>query len=359
MAELILHIGSHKTGTSSIQHFLAAQREALAREDVAYLLPDRDGRHSAFNLIRTSGELEGFRARVHRARADRLLQPRATRNIVSTEMFFWLSDPEEVATLAELIRPRFDRITVLAYLRRQDLLAVSHRNQVMTGSPAQQFYGLRTHPLPEYRPHLHSYFDYATKLLDLWGGAFGRDNLLVVPFEPANLAGGDVVADFTARLGVNLTPDKKVRRNSSDGLERLFVGLKLAEMGLLDDLRRHVFPRLHNGGKVLPTRAEAEAFLAPFLPSNARLAAEIRTDGRPFSFPDSMEMYPETASELWTQDRVERIVDALLHAHSSDRAAAPALRSKDAKADRRQQHEAPGKTKQRRHSGPPAPPVRG
>ena len=317
MAELILHIGSHKTGTSSIQHFLAAQREALAREDVAYLLPDRDGRHSAFNLIRTSGELEGFRARVHRARADRLLQPRATRNIVSTEIFFWLSDPEEVATLAELIRPRFDRITVLAYLRRQDLLAVSHRNQVMNGAPALQFYGLHAHPLPDYRPHLHRYFDYAAKLLDLWGGAFGQDSLRIVPFEPASLAGGDVVTDFATRLGFDLAPAAPVRRNTSTGIERLFVGLKLAEMGLLDDLRRHVFPRLDKGGKFLPTRAEAEAFLAPFLPSNARLTAEVRTDGKPFAFSPSMEMYPETAGELWTSDRVERIVEALLHARTA------------------------------------------
>lgn len=313
MAELILHIGSHKTGTSSIQHVLRGSRNALERQGVAYLLPDDRTARNASSLVKVSGEREAFSARFADDKADRLLQPRAPRNIVSAEGFFWFSDPEEVGRFAALARARFERITVLAYLRRQDRLAVSHRNQVRKAAQALQFYGLRADPLPEYRPYLHRYFDYAAKLLDLWGGAFGRDNVVAVPFERAVLTDGDVVADFAARTGIALACDGPVIRNaSSSGLARMFVDLKLAELGLSPDARRGIVRQFGREGLFLPTRDEARAFLAHFDASNARLAEAFRIDGRPFAFDPSMEMYPDLSDGMWSHALVGKVIEALL-----------------------------------------------
>lgn len=315
MAELILHIGSHKTGTSSIQYVLRGSRNALERQGVAYLLPDDRTARNASSLVKVSGEREAFSARFADDKADRLLQPRAPRNIVSAEGFFWFSDPEEVGRFAALARARFERITVLAYLRRQGRLAVSHRNQVRNAAPAMRFYGLRADPLPEYRSYLHRYFDYAAKLVDLWGGAFGRDNVVPVPFERTVLTDGDVVADFAARTGVALAYDAPVIRNaSSSGLARMFVDLKLAELGLPPDSRRRIVRRLGREGLFLPTRDEARAFLAHFDASNARLAEHFWIDGRPFAFDSSMEMYPDRSDGVWSHALVGEVIEALLGA---------------------------------------------
>ena len=313
MAELILHIGSHKTGTSSIQHVLSGSQAALERQGVAYLLRDDRATGNASSLVQTSGERETFEARFVDAKADRLLRPRAPRNIVSAEGFFWFSDPDEVGRFAALARTRFERITVLAYLRRQDRLAVSHRNQVRNAAPTMRFYGLRADPLPEYRPYLQRYFDYASKLIDLWGGAFGNDNVMAVPFEREALVDGDVVADFAARTGIELALDQPVTRNaSSAGLARTFVDLKLAELGFPAEGRRKIVRRLAREGLFLPTRDEARAFLAHFEAGNARLAESFRIDGRPFGFDPSMEMYPDLSEGMWSHALVGQVIEALL-----------------------------------------------
>ncbi len=311
MADLVLHIGSHKTGTSSIQYVLSRCQRDLEQQDAAYLLPHRGIAGNASSLIETSGRLETFGARVLPRRADRLFRPRKTTNIVSAEGFFWLSDPKEVTALAELIRSRFARITVLAYLRRQDLLAVSHRSQVISESPALDFYGLRAHPLPEYRPHLKSYFDYAGKLIDLWGGAFGIENILPIPYEPWALKDRDVVADFCKRVGLSLAAKHPVRRNTAFGLEQSVVALKLAELKVPKKIRRAVLWRLGKTGKFLPTKREAQDFLGHFSQSNARLEKQFNAGDEPFRFDESFDMYPETEGELWNTEKVARIIEVL------------------------------------------------
>lgn len=67
--KLILHIGRPKTGTSSIQHFLAANAEALAAEGAVYpragrRAPDRRGLRAAHHALAAicDGRLEGAAA---------------------------------------------------------------------------------------------------------------------------------------------------------------------------------------------------------------------------------------------------------------------------------------------------------
>lgn len=319
MAHLILHIGSHKTGTTTLQHHFVANEEALRRRGVAWLrTPDDRGPKINANLLaRVAGRGPDFRARLDDAMADRVLRPEAETCVASGENLFWLFEPGPVARLAELARARFDRITVVAYLRRQDLLALSHRRQVahVRPLPAAGFYGLELRALPRWRPHFARYFDYHAKL-EMWREAFGAPAMRARLFEPQALVGGDTAMDFFALTGLPLAPESPPeRRNASGGPERTLLMLAAKRAGLGREALKTISRRADDSGRLAPSRAEAAAFLENVAESNERLARAWRlADGAPFAFSPSLEMHPETGTDTLDEAQARARIEALLGA---------------------------------------------
>ncbi|WP_238365815.1 hypothetical protein [Mesobacterium pallidum] len=311
MAELIIHIGSHKTGSTSIQK-ACELADARGRKDgsFAYLNEVVDNK----NIVLLKGEGEAFRARVNKRYLRPLLDPVAAVNVISTELFFFLDDRVQVEALAALARARFDRVRVVAYLRRQDLLASSHRNQVANGAgPAQRFYGAEVASLPALTAPVRAYLDYHRKLTALWLPVFGAENVIVAPFERPRLRDGDVVADFAQRTGVDFSGLEVEVMNVSQSAERAIVGMAMVKAGLPDRARKLMKKALPaDTPKLTPPRAEAEAFLAEFAQSNAALAATFAPDGPKRFFDMSMDMYPDASEPDWTSARVMRLVETLV-----------------------------------------------
>lgn len=311
MSALFLHIGSHKTGTTSIQNACSRLLRADGPGAARYV----NVRPAGTRVVRIEGALAGFRAEIMLDAADQVFRPKAQdRIIASDESLFWISEPDTVHGFAALLRERFSSVTILCYLRRQDLLAVSHRKQVSEGMPAAQFYGLHATPLPRYQPHFQSYFDYGAKLATIWVSAFGKENVQVMSYDAITQAGGDVVEDFADRTGIALDLSEPIRTNRSMDGDKTLVGLKLAQMGLPEPRRRRILKALPGSGKFRPTRAEAQAFLAHFEQANQRLAQDWTWAGAPFAFGQSFDMYPETETDAprWSDGDVENIVQAIV-----------------------------------------------
>lgn len=308
MSALFLHIGSHKTGTTSIQR-ACSHLPSGNRDGVKYL----DVRPSGTQVVGISGTLENFRARILLDAADRVFRPEGQKRLIaSDESFFWISEPDTVHKLAALLHERFSSVTILCYLRRQDRLALSHRRQVSDGMPAARFYGVEATPLPRYQPHFQNYFDYATKLSTIWASAFGKQNVQVVPYDKITRKGADVVADFAHRTGASLDISTPIRANRSMKGSRTLVGLKLMEMGLPAPRRRKILENLPAAGQFLPTRAEAQAFVAHFAGANRNLARDWTWKGAPFTFDRSFGMYPKTTPPGWSDNDVEMIMEAIV-----------------------------------------------
>jgi hypothetical protein len=306
MASLIIHIGSHKTGTTAVQR--ACFRHL--NEATSYI----NIRPTGTRIIKSSGQLENFRAWIDLDAVDQLFRPNQEemRFITSDEEFFWIYEPDSVERFAALLRQRYDSITVLCYLRRQDRLAVSHRKQVSEGNtPAARFYGVMATPLPEYAMHLDRYFDYNEKLSEIWAKAFGRQNITVVPYDRKTLVGGDIVEDFAHRCGLQFNLTEPIRVNSSLDGNRTFLGLKLSELKIARPRRKKIIDRLPGSGTFVPARAEAQAFLAHFAEANERLARNWQFEGAPFRFDRDFTFYPESRS-LWSTESVEQILQAVL-----------------------------------------------
>lgn len=324
MSELFLHIGSHKTGTTSIQKACRLYLANSGSPELWYI----NIRPAGTRVVRSNGRLEQFRAEIIQENADQVFRPEVDgrtpsgpiRFIASDEEFFWISEPETVQRLAKMLKDRFSSISIVCYLRRQDLLAVSHRKQVLGGRmPASRFYGVDTSPLPKYRDHLHRYFDYAEKLSSIWAAAFGQKNIQVIPYERDMLIDGDVVKDFAQRTGGQFQMPKEMRSNAALDGDRTMVGLKLAELKVPKALRRRIMDALPGTGRYQPSRDEARFFLDHFAESNERLAREWTWQGAPFRFEGSFDMYPETTQERWSNTEVEGILDAVLRSSLSAR----------------------------------------
>lgn len=309
MSELFLHIGSHKTGTTSIQRACSRLPDTAGRNGVTYL----DIRPAGTPVVKTSGKLAQFRAEILLDAADQVFRPERQRYVASDESFFWISAPDTVHQFAALLRERFSTVTILCYLRRQDLLAVSHRKQVSHGLPAARFNGAQARPLPVYQPHFQRYFNYAEKLSKIWVSAFGKENVQVMSYDGITASGGDVVADFTRRTGAPLDISEPIRANISLKGNKTLLGLKLVEMGIPAPRRREVLKALPGAGQFQPTRAEAEAFLAHFSEANQQLARDWTWEGAPFAFDPSFEMYPDTDTPRWSDKDMEQVIEAVVN----------------------------------------------
>ena len=162
------------------------------------------------------------------------------------------------------------------------------------GHGAARFYGVDVCALPAFAPYMLRYFDYATKL-DMWADVFGRDALTVRRFQTGDLVDGDVVADFAYQAGLPSLQSHRI--NTSWTRSQLLAGLQLQKDGYQSGAFVPLLRETEMDGPLLPSRAEAAAFLAACAASNQRLAQAFDTDGPAAYFNDDMSKYPETAND--------------------------------------------------------------
>lgn len=253
----ILHIGTEKTGTTTLQHTLARSAEALGRKQKPgqggfhYPMLGAGNAHAALvarakmrgneaDLPALAGRHPGESRPAFDARIDDELarevaaHPDATFIFSSEHASSRLNHPPCLRQLKAVLDRHFDDIRISIYLRRWDRMALSAystfvRNGLSNLSPFQHFRGT-------------SYLDYAG-ILARWSGVFGVDRMHVAIFERGELAGGSIVSDFAARFGL---PALEERRDANIALD-------------FDDLRTLALINRLIDDRALPNAAEIRA----------------------------------------------------------------------------------------------------
>lgn len=222
--DVVLHIGPHKTGTTALQaHLHAAGLTDPCYPTAGRTTPDGTltlGHHPLARLLRAQGtersELEAIASDI-RAESDG-----ASVVVLSSEAFV-LAGAEGVARtrwFLEQLHP--ERVRVVAFLRE----SLTHRVSLFQDKVAT--YALE-HSFPDFlerTPELD-----LRRLRGLWSTA---GTLVLRPYDRTLLAGGDVVSDFAATIGVPLGDPAPGTRdpNPSIGGNLLAVKAILNRVGL-------------------------------------------------------------------------------------------------------------------------------
>jgi hypothetical protein len=184
--ELVIHAGIHRTGTTSLQRFLAKNRAALAARGVGY--PGEDNNHQplAWALHRDQQGAEAVLALAGAA-------PPGSRLVLSGEDFAIHRDLGWLADVAARVDTR-----VVFYLRRQDHWLMSWYNQHVKWPFNRE--KSRMDP-QQFLAAIDDFYwiDYA-RLLGRWSEVLGEARVAAAVVEKGQVE--DAAGDFLARLGV-------------------------------------------------------------------------------------------------------------------------------------------------------------
>ena len=201
---LYLHIGLPKTGSTAIQRFFKVNRDALEERGVLYPLSGRPKKPGS--------STDSPRLNHHPLALEILSPPEDVRDsawpellaelrgakedvaLVSSEVFDYLRADSQFAAVRSHLQGL--DVKVIVYVRRQDEYLASYYCQwVYRRGESHRFEEFRRLPVVEANYQ---------KLLSRWEEAFGREALIVRPYERSALVNGDVIDDICAQIGVNL-----------------------------------------------------------------------------------------------------------------------------------------------------------
>ena len=302
-----LHIGTHKTGTKTLQSFLAGNRQRLMQSGVYVPLA---GRHkisehaspvgSGSSVVHTmftpgqhvlawelrAGEqseaLGGLVAEIGKADARCAV-------VSSEELHPLYRRPHALATVRDAFGATGIAVFVIVYLRRQDHYAESLYGEYVKAGYARPFEEYLELILREgtFVPHEGAApieFQY-TRLIAPFADVFGTHSLVVRPYHSSAQADAlprdflSVLAAITGPLAVEGLKNPQPRANESQTFRQLLECVRVALPGgaaasMSDFLTRHaagVEPEVLDGRFRLLRRSEASLMMRRFGEDNALL----------------------------------------------------------------------------------------
>jgi hypothetical protein len=204
MKKAYLHIGVERSGTTTIQSFMAKNRDVFRHDGFLYPLAPGEENHVGLTILTAdnpnhlSGLLPlvglGAGANVSEYSKQMLLEfeDEARKSgchtlVLSNEhLSSRLRTAKPITTLRDTLLGIAEVVEVIVYLRRQDEVVLSEYSMRVKAGYAEPFALKRTHLIK---------YNYAA-LLDRWAAVFGREHISIRLFEREAFEGGDLIADF-------------------------------------------------------------------------------------------------------------------------------------------------------------------
>ena len=284
MRELFLHIGYPKTGTTSLQRFLATNAEALQRAGVLYPRTGRHGdAHYGVNFALGIADYDrpaGLEksTTIGPDLAAEAAAAACQRIVISSEYFITAGHPER-----QRIKALFAgyQVRILCYLRRHDHAFESAYAQAIKTVAAPPWKGTIESFILYHQGKGTVSYEYLG-VLRQWAELFGREAMIVRPFEAAQNQ-PDIFADFLSVIGV---PDgtgfvRPPRENPSVGPRTAAAIALVRRTGLPDAAKRHTVGQLVAAERQAGGRAHylspvmREAVIRRYLHSYRQIAREF------------------------------------------------------------------------------------
>jgi len=319
MRELTLHIGAHKTGTSTIQNWMYNHRNFLKKNGVTPFFIENGKNTVQVNqtyYFNHSKIKQGI-VTIDPNLAVNLKKCNDKHVVMSSECFSWIHDSAELVKLKAALQPHFSSIKILIYIRRQDRQALSHYQQRAKSWEAEGLYFSGDNKsFPSLDDNAQSYLDYYNHFA-MWADVFGDDSVTFKVFDRALLKNNCAVSDFLDFLAIPFT--KKIvsvkDANTSLGLLNVKVAHILRGMGvkLHDPVFQEIIKELGDSHVMLPSREEAVNFYSKFKESNIALNRRFNiSDENEDIFANDFSVYQENSSDEWTEELANHAVTSIL-----------------------------------------------
>jgi hypothetical protein len=200
MKRIILHIGTEKTGSSSIQRMLSLNSDRLStKHGLSY---SRRLGNTLWRLVTDPAKSQKYLASI-----DQTLGELRSEDAVlcSAELLHSrLPDAELITELRTLLKTLgFDEFQVVVYLRRQAEIANSMASTAVQWDKEQL-----QEPLS---PYLNVVCDHRATLTN-WSAAFGPQSITPRLFEPSEFTHGSLEQDFLTAIGIKRLRSFKVKK---------------------------------------------------------------------------------------------------------------------------------------------------
>lgn len=306
MKKLILHIGTEKTGTTSIQEFLLKNRDVLRMNGI--FMPEtpsssapnhRKLATACFNSGRIDDSFVDYKIidffewqeSTLKIIEDELRSSCLDTHILSSEHFSSrLTTHDEIDRLFNFLSDIYAEIKVIIYFRRQDEYAVSlYSTNLKSGGVGKDI--IPSGMLPD-RYDYHS-------ICNKWAKVFGRKNIIARQFDRNILKNGSVLSDFCNIAGINENQTKEVQLETNPSLEplaqevlRLYNKITITDKSLLTIKSQLVsyLEQNYSGKPRLPQKQFVLDWYSQFEDSNQLLFTEYFREGD--SFNDDFSKYP-------------------------------------------------------------------
>ncbi len=310
-----LHIGAEKTGSTSIQAFLRANRDILTEQGclfpvspgadnqpalAAYAMRDCCRKNLLAQVgVETEDQLDAFHATFRQALLDEVAAAAPEKIILTNEhCHSRIGTVAELERLATLLRELADDVRIIFYIRRQDLAATS------LFSTALKVGQTRRKPDMAVQDQRPLSFDFWRTCM-LYAQVFGKEALTVRLFDRTTLLNGDLLADFRYVTGLPHEAAWVVPGSKNPSIDRLAQRFLAAfnnkrrmrfgdksehyRMALVRMLEKH----FSGGVGVKPSQARAQEFLAQFAEGNEAIRQHYFPDVPAPLFGDDFSMYPQ------------------------------------------------------------------
>lgn len=327
--DCFIHIGPSKTGSTSIQAFLKKNEQELYKNGICYLRLTKSNfrefrwafsceyinTRATQSLEITSENFEDkknlFKKRIAR-KISKVKGQGLTRVIISCEGLGGLEEPE-IQAMSKWMFKRFEEISIIPVLRRQDKRALSRYKNIVKNTGHLEQNCMVSEPN----------FD-LEYLLKLWMDIFGKKNIKPILFPDSVPESRDLIKDFCAASEIsNLLNILKIdgfRRNESiDGraieiMRQINLMKPDRHLVPMDKTQRRLNGIIENSfdvplEMVQPSKKEARDFYETYKVSNEKVR-QLFFQNREQLFLEDFDIYPEKAQypEFQANDMLKILV---------------------------------------------------
>ncbi len=304
MKTLYLHIGTSKTGTTTIQTYCGINREQLKSKGVLFpIMPyhydritkNRNG-HFLYAMIYENGVRNKEKEKqVLKQELDYIVDCfKDYDNVLLSEESIWWATATRRKGLWKYLQEHSQQnnyqVKIIVYLRRQDQFMMSRYNQIIktdTGGGTQRFY--------EYFKDMNGKYkcvmNYRQRL-DYMAKFFPKENIVVKRFDRSYFYNGDLNADFLHILGVEIDDTfAELPKDENLGISVQSGELKrvLNRLGTMTFAENQKLLQMLNECEVLLPKREVsimttehiEKFMKKFIDDNESIAVDYIGDGKP------------------------------------------------------------------------------